>query len=122
MMSTNATLAPTVSQLKKDLMRGKPVESHSITWQARSPQNRVTSILHGLESTWPDSTAQLLRIARSVTLLTRSGHEVIVSGLSDVGNGTWSGSVAQVAAGAEHIRLGAVVEFHEGNVQAATLT
>jgi hypothetical protein len=98
------------------------MSSPNVVWQRRSSRHRPAAIQHGIESVWRDSTAELLRIAKSATLLTRSGHEVIVNGLEEVGDGVWSGSVAKAAAGAKHIQLGIVVQFREEEVQGATLT
>lgn len=94
----------------------------NITWQSRPTTRGPSAVRHGIESEWSDSTAQLLRAAKSATLLTRLGYPVIVNELTRVRGEVWSGSVVQVGAGAEHIRLGTVVEFQETDVQAATLT
>ena len=96
-------------------------ESTSITWQPRDAGRAPAAIRNGLESNWTASTAELLRVAKSVTLISRSGAEVLLGQLQSVHSSTWAGTVLKVAPGAEHIKLNATIQFDEDDVQGATI-
>ena len=95
--------------------------TRSIVWQQRSAGSGPVAIRNGLEKLWSGSTIALLNSAKSVTLLTRPGSEVIVGGLQPHADGWWTGVILKFAPGAEHLTLGATVRFHEDNVLGATV-
>jgi len=93
----------------------------SIFWQQRRRSDRPVSNRNGLENAWTGSTAELIGSAHSVTLLTRSGSEVIVGSLQPLADGWWKGVIMKFAPGAGHLTLGEDVRFHEDNVWGATI-
>lgn len=93
----------------------------SIVWQERSESDKPVAIRNGLENVWSGSTAELLGLADSVTLLTRLGSEVIVGDLRRSADGWWSGVIMKFAPGAGRLKLGEDVRFHEDNVLGATI-
>ena len=95
--------------------------TRSIVWQDRQANRGPVAIRDGLEKPWPGSTIALLKSAKSVTLLTRAGSEVIVGDLQHQADGGWSGIILKFASGADHLTLGATVHFHEDNVLGATV-
>ena len=93
-----------------------------MAWQDRPFGRGPVASCHGLEKLWPSSTISLLKSAKSVTLLTRAGSEVIVGELQQhPGDGQWTGIVLQFASGADHLTLGKTVHFHENNVLGAAV-
>jgi hypothetical protein len=93
----------------------------SIVWQQRRQSALPVSIRNGLEHAWSGSTAALIDSAHSVTLLTRSGSEVIVGDLRPLTDGWWKGAIMKFAPDAGHLKLGDDVRFHEDNVLGATI-
>jgi len=96
-------------------------DSASITWQQRDAGRAPAAIRNGQESKWSATMGELLRAARSVTLISRAGAEVLLGQLQSVHGSTWTGSVLKAAPGAEHIKLNTTVQFDENDVQGATI-
>ena len=95
--------------------------TRSIVWRDRRAGRGPVAIRHGLEELWPGSTIALLKSAKSVTLLTRAGSEVIVGDLHHQADGGWTGTILKFASRADHLALGTIVHFHEDNVLGATV-
>ena len=90
-------------------------------WQERRPHEFAVSIRHGLESRYDGSVEVLVREARSLTLLTKSGAEVNVSMKRELGDGSWEGEVVRAATAEEAPRLGGIVRVRSEHVIGGTL-